>query len=124
MFHDVIAVRNRRGEAEILLDEQNGKTLFLQRPDGAADLLDDDRRQAFGRLVEQQEPRSGAQDAADREHLLLAAGKLGALAAQPLLDVGKQREDAVDFQPAGFHLGRKVEVLLDIETREDAALLW
>src|SRR6185436_2996377 len=25
MFHDVIAVRNGRGEAEILLDEQNGK---------------------------------------------------------------------------------------------------
>ena len=46
------------------------------------DLLDDDRREAFGRLVEQQEPRAGAQDAADRQHLLLAAGQLGALAAR------------------------------------------
>jgi hypothetical protein len=43
-------------------------------------LLDDDRGEALGRLVEQEKPGAGAQDAADREHLLLAAGKLRALA--------------------------------------------
>ena len=48
----------------------------------------------FGRLVEQQQARAGAQDAPDCQHLLLAAGELGALAAQPLLDVRKQRENA------------------------------
>ena len=47
-----------------------------------ADLLDDDRREPLGRLVEQQQLRAGAQDAADRQHLLLAAGQLGALAAR------------------------------------------
>src|SRR3954465_92079 len=38
VFHDVITVRNRRGEAEILFDEQDRKTLFLKRADGAANL--------------------------------------------------------------------------------------
>ena len=32
-------------------------------------------RQTFGRLVEQQQPRAGAQDPRDRQHLLLAAGE-------------------------------------------------
>ena len=40
--------------------------------------------------------RAGAQDAADRQHLLLAAGKLGALAPAPLLQVREQLVDLVD----------------------------
>ena len=46
---------------------------------------DDHRRQALGRLVEQQHPDAGAQDAGDRQHLLLAAGELGARAGAALL---------------------------------------
>ena len=89
-----------------------------------ADLLDDDRRQPLGRLVEQQQPRAGAQDAADRQHLLLAARELGALAAPSRsLRFGKQLEDALERQPARPHLRRQQQVLLDVEAREDAALL-
>src|SRR5665213_1095309 len=73
MFHDVVAIRNRRGEAEILFDQQNRETLLLERADRFADLLNDDRSKPLGRLVEQQEPRAGAQDARDRQHLLFAA---------------------------------------------------
>src|SRR4051812_38637464 len=40
IFHDVIAVRNRGGEAEILLDQQDGESLRFQGPDRVADLLD------------------------------------------------------------------------------------
>ena len=36
----------------------------------------DERRQALGRLVEDQQLRIGHQRAADRQHLLLAAGEL------------------------------------------------
>ena len=61
-----------------------------------ADLLDDHRRQPLGRLVEQQQPRAGAQDAADGQHLLLAARELGPLAAQPLAQVREQLEDRVE----------------------------
>jgi hypothetical protein len=65
----------------------------------------------------------GAQDAGDRQHLLLAARQLGALAPQPLLDVGKQLVDLLDRHAAGLHLGRQQEVLLHREAGEDAALL-
>ena len=40
-------------------------------------MRDDDRREAFGRLVHDQEPRI-EQQAADRQHLLFTAGELRA----------------------------------------------
>ena len=43
VFHDVVTVGHGRGEAEILLDQQDGEALRLERADGVADLLDDDR---------------------------------------------------------------------------------
>src|SRR5262245_65243501 len=55
MFHHVIAVRNRRCEAKILLDQENGEALLLERSDGPADLLDDDGGEPLGRLVERSE---------------------------------------------------------------------
>jgi hypothetical protein len=58
-----------------------GRTLLLEHADGLADLLDNDRRKTLGRLVEQEEARARAQNPADREHLLFAAGKLRALAS-------------------------------------------
>src|SRR5215831_17422146 len=68
-------------------------------------------------------PGAGAQDAGDRQHLLLAAGKLGALAPQPFLEVGEQLEDAGKTEPAGQHLRRQQQVLRHVEARKDAALL-
>ena len=53
MFHDVVAIRNGRGEAEILFHQQNSKSLLLERTDGLADLLNNDGRQPFSRLVQQ-----------------------------------------------------------------------
>src|SRR6185312_7592240 len=124
MFHDVVAIRHGRGEAEILFDEQDSETLLLQRADGLADLLDDDRRQALGRLVQKQEPRAGAQNAGNRQHLLLPAREFRALArAETLLQVREQREYLVERETAGLHHRRQQQVLLDAETGEDAALL-
>ena len=62
----------------------------LMRLDQREQLLDQQRGQAERRLVEDQQLRLGHQAAADREHLLLAAGqRSGALA----LPFGKPRED-------------------------------
>src|SRR6185312_14743192 len=123
IFHDVVAVRNGRGEAEILLNQKDGESLRLERADGLADLLDDDGREAFRRLVEEQQACTGAQDAPDRQHLLLAAGELGALTgAEPLLEVRKQREDLVERQPTRRDHWRQQEVFLDAKTGENAAL--
>src|ERR1700744_1335835 len=70
VLNDVIAVRDGRGEPEILLDQKDGETLFLKARDGMADLLDDDRCETFGRFIQHQKPRAGAQDSSDRQHLL------------------------------------------------------
>jgi hypothetical protein len=96
VVHHVVPIRDSGREAEILFDEQDSESLRLQFCDRAADLLDDHRSEAFGRLVKEQEPRAGAQYAADREHLLLAAGKFRSLALQALLEVREQLEDLLD----------------------------
>src|SRR5262245_35514411 len=112
VLHHVMAIRDRRGETKVLLDQQDGEALRLEHADGLSDLLDYDRSQSLGRLVEQEEPRPGAQDATDREHLLLAARQLGALAAQTLLEIGEQLENAIELEAARTHLGRQQQVLL------------
>ncbi|MGY4313460.1 hypothetical protein ACVWW1_002763 [Bradyrhizobium sp. JR3.5] len=122
VLDDVVAVGNGRGEAEILFDQQDGESLRLQARNGVPDLLNDDRRQPFGRLVQHQEARAGAQDARNRQHLLLAARELGALAVEPLLQVGKQREDLVERQAARAHHRRQQQILAHVEAGENAAL--
>src|ERR1700733_7853620 len=123
VLDDVMAIGDGRGEAKILLDQQDREAGVLQMSDDAADLLDDHGRQPLGRLVEQQQPRAGAQDAADRQHLLLAARQLGALAALALDQVGKQLVDLGDRHAARFDDRRQQQILLDRQAREDAALL-
>src|SRR5215467_11977155 len=124
MFHHVIAVRHGGSETEILLDEQNGKALRLERADGLADLLNDDGSEPFGRLIEEQKPGPGPQDPADRQHLLLATGELGALAGtEPLLEIWKQIENAINGQAARFHDRRQQQIFLNVEAGEYSALL-
>src|ERR1700722_19867536 len=75
--HDGEMVAGFAGKGEILLDQLYGDLAErAQIVDGAADILDDRRLDAFGRLVEQQEPRPHHQRAADGELLLLAARKV------------------------------------------------
>src|SRR5579863_1899967 len=52
MLHDEKPVGQSRGETEILLDQQDGESLPLELGDGAADLLNDNRRQPLRRFVE------------------------------------------------------------------------
>src|SRR5277367_5917375 len=124
VLHDEEAVGQGRGEAEILLDEQDREAFPLELGDGAADLLNDDRREPFRRFVEHQESRAGAQDARDRQHLLLAAGKLAAAAGETLAQIGKEREDPLDAHRARLaDLRRKEQILLDRQTGEYRAFL-
>src|SRR5436190_14310678 len=123
VLDNVVAIRDRRGEAEILLDQEDGETLRLQPRDGLADLLDDDGREPLGRLVQHQEPRAGAQDSRDREHLLLAARKFCTLAMQPFPEVRKEIKNLVERQAACAHDRRQQEVFAHVEARKNPALL-
>jgi hypothetical protein len=57
VLDDVVTVGHGGREPEILLDQENSKTFLLQPRDGLSDLLDDDRGQSFGRLVQHQKAR-------------------------------------------------------------------
>src|SRR5262249_27199706 len=103
VLHDVVAVGNGGREAEVLLDQKDREALLLEPADSVADLLADDGRKPFGRLVQHQKARTGAQNARDRKHLLLAAGQLCALAGEAFFQVRKQLENLVQRQSARAH---------------------
>src|SRR3981081_24441 len=123
VLHHVIAIRDRRSEAKVLLDQEYGEALLLEHADGLADLLNDDGRQTLGGLVEEQEPGARAQDPAYGQHLLFPARKLRSLTGQAFLEVGKQLEDPWKVEAAGAHPGRQQKVFFDAEACENAALL-
>src|SRR5947208_2342887 len=68
-------------------------------------------------------PRARAQDAADGQHLLLAARQLGGLAALAFLQVREKLVNLFDGQAAVAHLGRQQQIFFDVEAGEDAAFL-
>src|SRR5215472_165509 len=121
-FDDDGAIGDAENFLGVLLD-QDRRHAFLA--DDAAQrrqqFLDDDRRQPLQRLVEQHDARIKHQRATDREHLLLATGKLVAEILPPL---GKPREQRVDLGDGPAARPRhRGEVLLDGERFEDVALL-
>ena len=80
----------------------------------ALDLVDDDRRQALGRLVHDQQLGVAEQRPRDRQHLLLAAGQLRAAIAAPFGQPRKGLVDALD-RPGGVApgAGREPQMLVD-----------
>ena len=82
-------------EVALLLEQQHADPLGPQLADQLGDERDDRRREALGRLVEDQDVRPQQHRAGDREHLLLAAaqragadlgapGEVGEALEQPL----------------------------------------
>src|SRR5215831_14957533 len=122
LLDDVRAIRQPRRELEILLREQNGQALPLQRGDLLAEGLYDHRRQPFGRLVEEENTRIAHERAPHREHLLLASGEAAPAPARQLAQLGKVLVDALDA-PATVTLGAHQEVLSHREIAEDAPVL-
>ena len=93
-----------------------------QVEDRAADVLDDRRLDAFGRLVEDQQLRPRHQGAADRELLLLAAGEI---AAAPAQHVAQHRKESENLVVDGALVARQggeagLQVFLHREQRENS----
>src|SRR5690242_3114426 len=120
-------VRDVEDKVWILLHEHDREPAFLELADGRHDLADDLRGETFGRLVHQQDARIGHKGAADRQHLLLAAGEMRRHLAAPLGQAGKHAKDRVE-RPGGRTAmgglaGRNDEVLAYREALEDAPTL-
>jgi hypothetical protein len=90
------------------------QTLVLQLLQRVADLVDDGRLDALGRLVEDEELGLGEERAADGELLLLTAGEHAALAGEHLLQHGKERVHALE-QRLGFGAAAAVDDQTDLE---------
>ena len=82
----------------------------------------DDRREPLERLVKQQNLRLAHQRAGDRQHLLLAAGKIGAAAGAPLLEPREHGIDALERPTLRRRQAGEDEIFLDIEAAENAAI--
>ncbi len=87
--------------------------------------MDDVRLNAFGGLVENQQLRLEHERAADRELLLLPAGKIAAAPVQHLLQHGKQLEDARRDRRGAVlaHAQADAQVFLDRQLRKNLAPL-
>ena len=122
--HDGDFARHRRRDADVLLDDEHGDVALLAEPhQHVLDLGDDHRRQPLGRLVHHQELRVGEQRARDRQHLLLAAGKLGAAVVLAFGEARKGLVDALDRPGAAPHPSGQPQMLVDGERAPEPAAL-
>src|SRR5690606_800137 len=99
---NIVAIGNAFGEPGVLFDKDHGEAGLLEVFDRSSYLLDDDRCEAFRRLIQKKEARAGAKDPPDRQHLLLAARERGAAYGEAVLEIRKQLENLVDAQSAGL----------------------
>src|SRR2546423_3470659 len=123
LVHHEHAPSDLRGEAEVLLDEQDRESGRAQPLKDIADLLDELRREPLRGLVEEKHGGVSDKRACDREHLLLPAGQL---VASHRATAGEDREElhhlglvpAIRDRPRGDG-----DVLADAQIAEDAPAL-
>ena len=109
-----VAVGEPEQALDVFVDHQDSLSGAAQPPEAAPDLLAHERREAFGRFVEDQEVRVRDEGAADGEHLLLAAGKLISLVVAPFPEAGKEPEHLFrgpGIAPARTVFGKRDQVL-------------
>ena len=73
VVQDVATVRQSQGRMHVLLDDDDRASLLGDLATNAYDILHNQRRQSFERLVQENEPRLADERARDSQHLLLAA---------------------------------------------------
>ena len=110
----------------VLLDnEHRDAGLAVDLAQNPEQFFDDQRREAEGRFVEEHQPGPQHQGAADRQHLLLAAGQCAGLLPAALPEARKMRVDLLDIggDPGFVAAGHRAElqILLDRDAQKRAA---
>ena len=122
--HDRHLVGDGGGNADVLLDHQDVDIAFLaQLDEHVGQLRDDDRGQALGRLVHDQQTGIEQKGAGDGQHLLLAAGQLAAVVAPSLGQAREGRVDAIDGPGALVAVGHHPQMFVDVQRAPQAAAL-
>ena len=117
------AIGHLGGEGHALLDEEDGEPFAAKILEGLRDVPDDDGREPFGRLVEEQEVGVRHQGAADGEHLLLAAREVLAGMRLARREPREEREDAIEVPASGSPVRRHLQVLQHRERGKDPPTL-
>ena len=81
--------------AHVLFDQQRAQPLVGRLADRTQEPVDDQRGEAQGEFVGQQEPGGTAQGARQRQHLLLAAGQHARAGPEAFLEFGEERDGPV-----------------------------
>src|SRR5579864_2465448 len=121
-LNHIHTVCQRRGKMKVLLHQDDGEAPALEFFNDFPQGLHDDRRQAFGHLVQQEQARARAQNSRHRQHLLFTAGKPRSLASPPFL---QQREHGVDLIHSHAFAGkdgRQQKILLRAEAGKNPTL--
>src|SRR5579871_6103355 len=94
----IAVMRSFQRDLGILLDQQDRHPLLvIDASNDLEDFLDQERRQAERRLIQKEERRPVHQRAADRKHLLFAAGKLAGGLIEPFLEPRKVAVDTIEI---------------------------
>jgi hypothetical protein len=86
-------VGDLQGQAGVLLHQEDGLPLPVELLYGLKDEVHQDRGQAHGGLVHEEDAGVLHQGPADGQHLLLASGKRAPLLVPPLVEAGEEGED-------------------------------
>ena len=116
----------RPGKIQILFREQDRDTRGLELLHRGGHLLDDHRRQALGRLVEQDRARIPHQRARHGQHLAFASRQRAGPFVAPFGEVGEELEEPLrrpDRHAFPRRLPGNVEIFRNREAREYAAIL-
>src|SRR6516165_2678185 len=112
-------VGNLQAHSGILLDQQDRNAFVAHLCHDLKHLAHDQRREPLRGLIENQQLGIEQQRAADREHLLLAAGELAPRVLLSLSEAGKELVDALRG-PWSLALQRHFQILIDTEIGKDA----
>src|SRR3984957_17217125 len=123
--HHVDAMRYPHRDREFLLYQQDGDAAPGDFGDEVADLLHDQRREALGGLVDHDQLRVAHQRAANRQHLLFAAGQHAGRGDGHSGEVGNHFQHVLEppFARASGILDAKHQVLPHRQAGEDIAML-
>src|SRR5438874_1280308 len=86
---DRVPVGEAHQPLDVLVDDEDRLSSLPQAVEALPDFFAHERRQAFGRLVEDEEMRISHQRPPDRQHLLLPAGELVAHVVGSRLEIWK-----------------------------------
>ena len=123
VLHHVVPVRDGGREAEILLDQQDRETLLLQLARSCAPIC---------WTITGARPSVGSSSSSSARRCAGCGRSRASAARRPTVScpgscaapqIREQLVDLLDRQAAVAHLRRQHQVLLDVEAREDAALL-